>query len=178
MKSKDLDLSIYKDSELVPVYKTETKLQILKKYLKDKEQKFKKAADTAGVTAVISGFITPLTATAIGLGFATNPEVINTPSALALGVITATGVAANIISFVSFKKNRAKQSDFKQLREFIEAGISDHKKFEKVKETIKEEGTDNLSTLEKINNIITPNHKHYCNPDNLVAPKEELEMQS
>lgn len=154
MKTKDLDLSIYQDSELVPIYKTNTKLEILKRYLKTKEQKFKKAADTAGVTAVVSGFMSPLVATAMGLGFASSPEAITNPSIITAAAITATGVTTSIVSYLIHKRNRAKQADYKFLKECAEAGLEDNRTLEKARYTLKHKGSNDTSTLYRLSEII------------------------
>ena len=178
MHTKDFDSSSYLDSELVPIYKTGTKLEILKKYLKTKEQKFKKTADNAGITSVITGFISPLTTIATGVGMASNSELISNPSTICLGVVSATGIATSIVSYLIHKKYRAKQRDYKELKEFAEAGISSNIKLEKVQNLIKEEGTANLSTLEKIDTLVTQKQPHYCDINNMIIETdEELVMQ-
>lgn len=178
MKSKELDLSKYRDSELVPIYKTETKLQILKDYFKNKEKKAKDIADTAGTTAVVSGFMTPFIASAIGLGYATNPEAFTTPSMITAAAIATLGIASGVTSYIIHKNQRAKQRDYKELKEFAEAGISSNIKLEKVQNLIRKEGTTNLSTLEKIDNLVTQKQPHYCDINNMITETaEELVMQ-
>lgn len=178
MHTKDFDLSSYLDSELVPIYKTDTKLAILKKYLKTKEQKYKKIADNSGVTSVISGFMSSLTTTATGMVTAINPDLVSDPRTICLGVLSATGIATSIVSYLIHKKYRAKQRDYKELKEFAEAGIASNTKLEKVQNLIKEEGTTNLSTLEKIDTLVTPKQPHYCDINNMtIETDEELVMQ-
>lgn len=154
MKTKDLDLSIYQDSELVPIHKTNTKLEILKRYLKTKEQKFKKAADISGVTAVITGVVSPLTSIATGIGLSTTPELVNSPSGIFLAAASATGIATSIASYIIHKRNRAKQADYKFLKECAEAGLEDNRTLEKARYTLKHKGSNDTSTLYRLSEII------------------------
>ena len=116
MKAKNIDLSKYHDSELVPVSKTSTKLEILTQYLKDKEQKAKSIAETAGVTSVVSGFMTPFVAAAIGLGYATQPEAFTAPSVITAATITTVGLTTSIVSHIISKKQKAKEENTKNLK--------------------------------------------------------------
>jgi hypothetical protein len=175
MKSKELDLSKYRDSELVPVYKTSTKLEILKDYFKKKEQRAKDIAETAGVTAVVSGFMTPLTATAIGLGYATNPEAFTTPSMITVAAITTLGVASSVVSYIVHKNQKAKRRDYKYLKECAQAGISSNNNFEIVKTIVQEDGSIDSATLAQIDNGIKHKKHHYCTPDNIIVAEDEMD---
>ncbi len=173
MNKKDLDLSAYRDSEtLAPSFPTKTKLQILKNYLSAKEQKYKKLADNAGITSVITGVMSPLTLTAIGTASLTTPGFNEYPPAIALGATAIAGIATSVVTYVISKKARAKQSDYRYLKECTNAGIQSNETLEKARVYLRaEDRTPN--TLKTIEDIICPRPPQYINPDNFTISEDE-----
>ena len=169
MKAKNIDLSKYHDSELVPVSKTSTKLEILTQYLKDKEQKAKSIAETAGVTSVVSGFMTPFVAAAIGLGYATQPDAFTTPSVVTAAAFTTLGLTTSIVSHIISKKQKAKRREYKELKEFAQAGKRDALIFEKVK-TAMQDNLENEATTQNNTTETTAPSEEY----DFIRVKEEM----
>ena len=173
MSKNKLDLSVYRDSEtLAPSFSTKTKLQILKDYLSAKEQKYKKLADNAGITSVITGVMSPLTLTAIGTASLTTPGFNEYPPAIALGATAITGITTSAITYVISKRARAKQSDYRYLKECTNAGIQSNETLEKARVYLRaEDRTPN--TLKTIEDIICPRPPQYINSDNFTISEEE-----
>lgn len=173
MSKNKLDLSAYRDSEtLAPSFSTKTKLQILKDYLSAKEQKYKKLADNAGITSVITGVMSPLTLTAIGTASLTTPGFNEYPPAIALGATAIAGIATSAITYVISKRARANEEDYKYLKECTNAGIQSNETLEKARVYLRaEDRTPN--TLKTIEDIICPRPPQYINPDNFTISEEE-----
>ena len=175
MSKQDLDLSAYRNSEvLAPSFPTDTKLQILKKYLAAKEEKYKNIADTSGAITIATGLISPIIAIGNGIGAALDPTVgFDSPAIIATSALAATGIASCIISRIIFKKACAKEDDFKYLKECAEAGIQSNKTLEKAKVYLKEEN-QTPSTLKTIRDSNCPKPPQYINPEHFTASHEDL----
>lgn len=176
MNKKDLDLSAYRDSEtLAPSFPTKTKLQILKNYLSAKEQRYKNIADNTGVTSVLTGIMSPLTAVAIASASVSNPGFLEYPPTVALGATAIAGAVTSVVTYVISKKARAKQSDYRYLKECTEAGIQSNKTLEKARVYLRAENRT-PNTLKSIEDIICPKPAQYIDPNHFTTSYEDLGM--
>ena len=176
MNKKDLDLSAYRDSEtLAPSFPTKTKLQILKNYLSAKEQRYKNIADNTGVTSVLTGIMSPLTAVAIASASVSNPGFLEYPPTVALGATAIAGAVTSVVTYVISKKARAKQSDYRYLKECTEAGIQSDKTLEKARTYLNGDYKGRYP-LKDIKDIICPRPPQYINPDNFTISEEEKDL--
>ena len=157
MSKEDSLLSSYANI-LSTQFTTSTKLKTLNSYIKAKEQKYSNISTNAKTTYAISSTLSTILASATSAGIVINPELVNDPTAIALGALSVAGLSAGIIAYIIHKKYGKKANNYKFLRECTEAGIQSNYTLDKAKIFLKDANHKNPNTLQTLIDIIDSGH--------------------
>lgn len=122
MKQNKFNLLDYINQDYpVFLYKNETKIEIFKKYLNSKQQKYAKKADASKTTSHLSLFLS--TVLGIGSGVVSNiiiPEMINHTTIATIIAASSAGLITSVVASHIKEKYSEKETEYKFLTECMD----------------------------------------------------------